>query len=434
MLKNYLQIATRNIKRDKIFSLINIVGLAVGVTCFITLSLYIINEFSYDKFNEKADQVYRIYVHSNINNIESNNSKTAAPTGATLLQNFPEVLSYTRIGYFGAHSLRYQDKVFREGDIYTADSTYFSVYTLPFLYGNPHTALTNPNSIVLTEKESKKYFGNDNPVGKSFIVDDNDSYLITGVMKDFPKNSHFRCKFLLSMSTYSISRSDYWLNLWYSTYIVLRSGTDIHEFENKMKSVVLNNVGPQAEKVLGVKLKDFFAKGNAYGFYLQPLTSIHLYSQHNYGIDLNTEWSDIDSSDIAYVYIFSAIALFILLIAVINFMNLATARSERRSKEVGIRKTLGSSKMKLMLQFIIESIFMSFLSVLISLVLIELLLPLFGNFVGRELKLEFFNNFYTIPLIVIFILIVGILAGSYPAFYLSSFKPVHILKSNSGQK
>ena len=142
MLKNYLQIAIRNMKRDRIFSIINIIGLAVGVTCFITLSLYIINEFSYDRFNEKADQIYRVYVHSDINNIESNNSKTAAPTGATLLQNFPEVISYTRIGYFGTHTLRFEDKVFREWDIYTADSTYFNVFTLPFLYGNPKTAFS----------------------------------------------------------------------------------------------------------------------------------------------------------------------------------------------------------------------------------------------------------------------------------------------------
>ncbi len=363
MLKNYFQIAIRNFQRDKIFSFINIAGLAVGITCFITLSLYIIYEFSYDRYNKKADQIYRVYVHSNINNIESNNSKTAAPLGAELLHEFPEAIAYTRIGYFGSHIFRYKDKEFKEWDIYTADSTYFEIFTLPFLYGNPKTALVHPNSIVLTEEMSKKYFGNENPVGKSFIVDDKGSYLITGVMKDFPKNSHFRCNFFLSMSTYPISQSNYWLNLWYSTYIVLKKGTDPHIFEDKMKNIVLNIVGPQAESILGVSIKNFFNKGNSYGFYLQPLTSIHLYSQRDYGIDLNTEWSSIDNSDIAYVYIFSAVALFILLIAIINFMNLATARSEKRSKEVGIRKTLGSSKFKLMVQFITESVFMSFLAV-----------------------------------------------------------------------
>ena len=267
MFRNYFQIAVRNMKRDKIFSIINIAGLAVGITCFIVLSLYIVYELNYDKYNKNSDQIYRVYVHSNINNVESNNSKTAAPLGRELKRDFPEVLNYARIGYFGSHNLRYKDKVFKEWDIYTADSAYFDIFTLPFIYGNSKTALVQPNSIVLTETNSKKYFGNEDPVGKSLIVDDTNSYLVTGVMHDYPKNSHFRCGFLLSMSTYPVSQSNYWLDLWYSTYILLRKGTDPHELENKLKNIVLNEVGPQAESILGVPLKAFFDKGNSYGFY-----------------------------------------------------------------------------------------------------------------------------------------------------------------------
>ena len=433
MLKNYLLIALRNIKRDKLFSIINIVGLAVGITCFITLLAFILYEFSYDTYNKKVDQIYRVYVHTDINNIESNNSKTAAPLGATLLREFPEVKKYTRIGYFKAHKFRYKDKVFKEWNIYAADSTYFEIFTLPFLYGNPKTALVHPNSIVLTETMSKKYFGNENPVGKSLIVDDSGTYLITGVMKDFPENSHFRCNFLVSMSTYPISQRNYWLDLWYTTYIVLKKGTDPKQIDNKMKKIVMDYVGPQGEAVLGVSLKDFFAKGNSYAFYLQPLKSIHLYSQRDYGIDLNTEWSSVNSSDIEYIYIFSAVAVFILLIAIINFMNLATARSEKRGKEVGIRKTLGSNRSKLILQFITESVLMSFIAVLIAAFLLQIILPLFGKFVGRDLSIDYFLNIYTIPVLIIFILFIGTLAGSYPAFYLSSFQPSYILKSSSGK-
>lgn len=433
MLKNNVLIAIRNMKRDKVFSFINITGLAVGITCFVTLSLFIIYEFSYDRYLKNADQIYRVYVHSNINNIETSNSKSGAPTGATLLHEFPEVLNYTRIGYFGAHKLRYNDKEFKEWKFYTADSTYFEVFSFPFVYGNRKTALVHPNSIVLTETMSKKYFGNENPVGKSFIADGKDSYLITGVMKDYPKNSHFRCDFLLSMSTYPISQSNYWLDLWYTTYIVLKKGTDPREFDKKMKQTVINYVGPQAEAVLGVPLKNFFAEGNSYDFLLQPLTSIHLYSQRDYNIDLNTEWGSIDSSDIAYIYIFSAVAVFILLIAIINFMNLATARSEKRGKEVGIRKTLGSNKFKLILQFITESVFMSFIAVFVAVLLLQITLPMFGKFVGRDLTIEYFLNPYTIPALILFVLIIGTLAGSYPAFYLSSFQPSHILKPASGK-
>ncbi len=433
MFNNYLKIAFRNLTRYKIFSLINILGLAVGITCCITLTLFIIDELSYDRFNKNADEIYRVYVHSNINGKESKNSKNAAPVGAVLKRDFPEVLSYTRIGYFGVHTLRYEDKLFREGRIYTADSTYFDIFTLPFLYGDPKSALNNPNSVVITETTSRRYFGDENPIGKSFIVDGNGTYLITGVMKDFPENSHFGCNILLSMSTYPINQSQYWFDLWYTTYILLKKGTDPHEFENKIKKTILDNVGPQAETILGVPQKDFFAKGNSYNYRLQPLTSIYLRSNRDYGIELNTEWGDTKKGDITYTYIFSAIVLFILMIAVFNFMNLATARSERRAKEVGIRKTLGSSKSKLVGQFITESTFTCFLSILVSIVFLQGVLPIFSKFVGKELKLEFFNNLYTIPSLILFTIVVGVLAGSYPAFYLSSFQPAHILKPSSGK-
>jgi putative ABC transport system permease protein len=447
MLKNYFQIAVRNLKKDRVFSFINIAGLAVGITCFIALSLYIIDELSYDRYNKNADQIYRIIVKQNINGIENTNSKTPGPLGPTLLSQLPETISFTRIGYFGQYRLRYKDKVFNEGNIYAVDSSFFDVFTLLFIEGNPKTALTRPNTMVITESAAKKYFGNENPVGKTLIIersfkadylnqeknyiDRSENFLITGLIKDFPKNSHFRCNFLSSTSTYEIN--NYWLDLWYSTYVVLKKGTDPAEYEKKLEKIVYQNVGPLAKSILGVSLEDFIKSGNTYSYRLQPLTSIYLYSQKEYGVDLNTEWGDIKNSDITYIYIFSAIAFFILIIAVINFMNLATARSERRSKEVGIRKTLGSNKFKLILQFVSEAIVMSFLSVLVALALLEIILPSFNSLIGKELKLSFFNNFYTIPLIIAFILFVGILAGSYPAFYLSSFQPVQVLKSNSAK-
>ena len=445
MLKSYFQIAIRNLKKDKVFSFINIAGLAVGVTCFLTLSLFIIDELNYDRFNKNFDQIYRVVVNQNINGIENTNSKTPGLLGPTLFNQLPETVSYTRIGYFGQYRLRYKDRVFNEGNIYAVDSSFFDVFTLSFIEGNLKTALTRPNTMVITETAAKKYFGNENPVGKTLIVEKSfkadylnkeksyinrsESFLITGLIKDFPKNSHFRTNFLSSISTFDINK--YWLDLWYSTYIVLKKGTDPVKYEKKLEKIVYANVGPLAKSILGVPLEDFIKAGNKYRYQLQPLSSIYLYSQRNYGIDLNTEWGDIKNSDINYVYIFSAIAFFILIIAVINFMNLVTARSERRSKEVGIRKTLGSNKLKLIWQFIGEAIVMSFLSVLAALALLEIILPLFNSLIGKELRLGFFNNFYTIPLLIAFILFVGILAGSYPAFYLSSFQPVQVLKSNS---
>ena len=430
-------------KRDKIFSFINIAGLAIGIVCFLTLALFILDELSYDNYNKNADQIYRVIVKQNINGIESINSKTPGPLGPTLLEQLPETVSYTRIGYYGQYRLRYKDKVFNEGNIYAVDSSFFDVFTLSFIEGDPRTALVNPNTMVITETAAKKYFGNENPLGKTLTVersfkadylnqdkgyvDRNESFLITGLIKDFPRNSSFRCNFLSSISTYKINK--YWLDLWYSTYIVLKKGTNAGEYEKKLQDIVYNKVGPLAKGILGVTLEDFIKAGNTYAYQLQPLKSIYLYSQKDYGIDLNTEWGDIKNSDITYVYVFSAIAFFILIIAVINFMNLVTARSEKRSKEVGIRKTLGSNKLKLIWQFIGEAILMSFLSVLLAIMLLEIILPLFNSLVGKELKLNFIN-FYTIPLLLVFIIIVGVLSGSYPAFYLSSFQPLHVLKSN----
>ena len=434
MLSNYLKIFTRTLARQKVFSFINITGLAIGITCFLILNLFVLDEQGFDKFNEKEDQIYRVIVHSRFNNEESTNSKSAAPLGAALKKDFPEVINYTRLGYFGQHKLRYNDKVFREGDIYTADSTYFDIFTMPFLYGDAKNSLKNPNSIVISETASKKYFWNENPVGKTFIVDDNASYLITGVIKDFPKKSHFSCNFLLAMSTYPETTAQDWLSTTYTTYLLLKKGTDPKEFNEKMKSTVLNYVGPQASAILGFSFSDFFKRGNSYSYHIQPLSSIYLYSQSEYGVDTNTEWGNIRQSKITYSYLFMAIGTFILLIAVFNFMNLATAKSEKRAREVGIRKTLGSDRQNLIFQFISESIFTCLLSVALSIVFTQLALPSFNDFVNRELSLNLLSSIYTIPVLLIFTCVVGIISGSYPAFYLSSFQSSHVLKSGTGNK
>jgi putative ABC transport system permease protein len=433
MFRNYFKIALRNLARNKVFSFINIVGLAVGITCFALLALFIVDELGYDEFNEKADQIYRVYVSSNVGGKVSTNSKTAGAIGEILKKDFPEVIDFTRIGYHGNYVIRYKDNLSRESRIYTADSSFFEIFTLPMIYGNAKTALEKPNSIVITETMSKKYFGNENPVGKTFIVDDTSSFLVTGLMKDFPKKSHFSCSALLSLSTYPPEENQFILNLWYSTYMLVREGINPKTLEEKMKKTVVDYVGPQVKAILGVSIEELAKKGDYYSYKLQPLTSIHLRSSRDYGIDPNTEWSDERTSDITYIYIFSAIAAFILLIAIINFMNLATARSEKKAKEVGIRKTLGSSRYKLIGQFISEAILMCFLSVIIALVLLQFVIPVFNQFVKKELSLELFNNFYTIPILIVFTIIVGTLAGSYPAFYLSSFMPAHVMKSNSGK-
>jgi putative ABC transport system permease protein len=433
MLKNYFIIAFRNLKKHKGYSLINILGLAVGISCCILILLYVRNELSYDKFYKNADSIYRVYVNSSINGQQSSNCKTAAPLGNTLVRDFPEVITSTRIGFFGNHVLKYKDNVYRERHLYTADSNFFDFFSLLLINGNPKTVLSQPNSIVMTQSAARKYFGNENPVGKILKADSQSSFMVTGLMEDFPSNSSFRCDILLSMSTYPAAHNSSWLNMSYTTFILLKKGTDPIYLQKKFEKIVNNNVGPEAESALGISFRDFLNKGNTWGFYLQPLTSIYLYSKSDYGIDPNTEWFDQNTSDIEYIYIFSAVAVFILLLAIINFINLTTARSETRSKEVGIKKTLGSNKTKLIGQFLTESIAVSLLSVLISLVLVEIVLPFFNQLAGMSLKLELFDSVFTIPFLVISAVIIGILSGSYPAFYLSSFKPVHLFKTSPGK-
>lgn len=430
MLKNYFIIAIRNLSKHKGYSLINILGLSIGIACCIVILLYVQNELSFDKFYKNSDSIYRVYVKSSINGQQSCNCKTAAPLGNIIVRNFPEAIASTRIGFFGNHVLKYKDKVHRESHLYTADSNFFDVFSLPLIKGNPQTVLTQPNSIVMTQSAAQKYFGNVNPVGKILKADHQNSYLVTGLMKDFPLNSSFRCDILLSMSTYPVTKNNNWLDMWYITYLVLKKGTNPIIFQNKLQKIVNDNVGPQVESALGISFRDFLNKGNTWGFYLQPLTSIYLYSKTYYGIDPNTEWYDQNTSDIEYVDIFSAVAVFILLLAAINFINLTTARSETRAKEVGIKKTLGSSKTTLIGQFLTESIVVTLISVLLSIALIEIIQPFFNQLADKNLKLELLNNVYTIPFLIIAAVGIGLLSGSYPAFYLSSFRPVHLFKSN----
>jgi putative ABC transport system permease protein len=432
MIKNYFLVALRNIGKHKTYSLINIIGLSIGITCFIVLSLFIIDESGYDSCYKNADQIYRVCVRTAINGKESYNSKSPAPAGATFKRDFPEVLAYTRVGYFGKHNFKYVNKSFGESDVYTADSTFFAVFQLPFIYGDSKTALTNPNSVVITKTISKKIFGNENPVGKT-ITSNGLAFLVTGLIDGFPKNSSFGCDYLVSMSTNPASQENIWLSLYYSTYIILKDGTDPQSLENKLNKVVYNYVGPQLESFLGVPLKVFISKGNNFNFFLQPLKSIYLYSQRDYQIDPNSEWPATKNSDVTDTYIFASIAVFLLLIAVFNFMNLATARSVRRAKEVGIRKTLGSNKFRLIVQFITESITTCFFSIILSLGLVKIVLPSFNNFFEKDLALNLFDNLYTVPILLLFTVVIGLLAGSYPAFYLSSFHPVQILKSGTGR-
>ena len=420
MLRNYFRVALRNLRNYKAYSFINIAGLSVGIACCIMIALYVQNELSYDKFNVNADRICRPRFLGRANGQDMNMATSPVAMGPTVYRDLPDVESYTRLSAASA-VVRYKDKTFTEERFFGADSTVFDVFTFPLVAGNPKTALTQPNTVVITESIAHKYFGDENPIGKILDVGKQYELAVTGVMKDVPQDSHLHPDFLASLTTLTDSRSPAWLGNNYYTYFLLRKGVSLDEFRKEFNEEVVKYVGPQFKGVFDISLDQFKTAGNKYGYTLQPLTSIHLHSHLEYEIEPN--------GSVTYVYIFMAIAIAILLIACINFINLSTARSERRAKEVGVRKTLGSTRSFLVGQFISESVLMSLVATLLAVGIVELLLPLFSSIANKKMSFSIFSDPLSIPLLLGFALLVGIISGGYPAFYLSSFRPVDVLKS-----
>ncbi len=422
MLRNYLQVALRNLRNSKSYSVINVVGLAVGIACFIIIALFVRDELGYDRYSKNVDQVYRPGFTATFHGREIESAMSPAPMGPTVFQDFPEVATYARLHYEGGTLVRYDNKTFVNQQLIWADSTVFGVFTLPFVAGNPRTALDRPNTLVITESAARRYFGQDSPIGKILDVGNGSKYIVTGVIKDIPRNSHFHADLLGSLCTLKDSRNPNWMSNNYYTYFLLKKGADAKEFRRRLNRELVDHAGPQVKAVTGVSIEQFLAAGNRVGYNLQPLKSIHLYSHVDYELEQN--------GSISTVYVFSTIAIAILLIACINFVNLATARSEKRAKEVGIRKTLGSPRSHLIWQFIAESVMMSGGSVIIAVGIVELLLPVFNNVADKQLSLDLLSNAWSIPLLVALAVAVGVAAGTYPALYLSSFHPIDVFKSN----
>ncbi|MFA5971332.1 MAG: ABC transporter permease [Lentimicrobiaceae bacterium] len=428
MIRSYLKTAWRNLIRNPKISAINIGGLAIGLACTIILYLYASSEFGYDGYYKNADRIYRAYTHISLNGAESNSAKSSPPLAETLRTQFPEVESNTLVGYENAYDVRYKDKTFREYRIYTADSNYFKVFDHPVIKGNASEALSMPNEVVITETTAKRYFGDADPVGKQLLLNDTLALMVTAVMTDFPENSHFNADMLMSMSTLRGKNNENWLALGYSNFVMLKKGTDVKAMEQKLNVLVDKSAGPQIEKLLNVHYSAFKSTGNTFEMKLQPLREVYLYSKERYGIDPNTEWGHSRTGNILYVRIFIASALFVLLIAIFNFMNIATARSEKQAKETGIRKTLGSARWQLMIRYFTESMMTTGISVIIALCIVYATLPWFNQLIGKTAKLNLFENIWSIPILLLFTMAVGIFAGSYPAIFLSAFQPVETLK------
>ncbi|RYZ53703.1 MAG: ABC transporter permease, partial [Chitinophagaceae bacterium] len=419
MFRNYMKIAFRNTWKNKGYSAINIFGLAAGLATCLLILLFVVDELSYDRFNEKADRIYRVDTEINFGGSHQHMAVTTDPLGATIKADFPQVEQYVRFRDYGGFRVKKDNENVQEARVVHADKTLFDVFTFPLLAGNAGTALADPSSIVITEAMARKYFGSTDVVGKTLRVDDNRDYTVSAVMKNMPAQSHFQYDFIVPLHTEE-SRQGNWLSHNFATYIVLKKGADEKKLAAQLPGFVKKYVGPQAQSFLSASYDELEKAGSYIRYSLTPLTGIYLHS--NKAAELGRR------GNIQYVYIFSAIALFILLIACVNFMNLSTARSANRAKEVGVRKVLGSDKRNLVAQFLTESIFISFLSMLIAVCLAQLLLPLFNELAGKTVTLGLFTKPWLLPSLLALMLLVGLLAGSYPSFYLSSFQPVTVLK------
>ncbi|MCW3118970.1 MAG: FtsX-like permease family protein [Chitinophagaceae bacterium] len=413
MIKNLLLVALRNFKRDKWYSLLNILGLMIGITFSLFLIFYIKDELGYDRSNKKADRIYR--VNSYIKEADKDTMKWAVtpyPLGPTLSKDYPEVEEAVR--FVGNGKTMYKNGALRfyEDKVFYCDSNLFNVFTHQFIEGNPATALIEPNSLVLTQSVAEKFFGkNKNYVGKTLQNDKGEIYKITAVIKDVPKNSHLIFNVLISASTLPKDFANNWGGFGFYTYVLLRPNTNAAIFEKKLL--------PMYDKYMA----SLFAKFNVkIRLGIQPVTAIHLHS------DMANEPEELGS--ISYIYIFAAVALFMLIIACINYMNLTTARSARRAKEIGIRKVTGSSKSQLVAQFLVESLLTAMLALVLSLGLIALFLPMFNTLSGKFISFQSLLEPGTFLILLGIVLFVGLGGGSYPAFYLSKFNPVSILKGS----
>lgn len=422
MLGNFFKIAFRNFIKHKTNTFINIAGFAIGLASCILILLYVSYELSYDRFHEKADDIYRISVRGTVGGNEFNQAVTSPPMGHALVNDYPEVLNSVRLQASDNMLIRNKEIIFIENNFIWADSTFFEIFSYNMLYGNPETALDAPHTIVLTEKLAQKYFGRVDVVGETMEFEDYTPYKITGVCENPPLNSHFSFDMLASLSSLGYHNSPYWLNHSFYTYLLLQEGYNPGELKTKFPGLIEKYIGPQLQEILGQTMEQFTGEGGIFEYSLQPLVDIHLKSDLEYEIEAN--------GNITYVYIFSIIALFILVIACINFMNLSTASSTTRAREVGVKKVLGSNIGQLVRQFLTESIILTTIAMGFALLLTFLLLPYFNEIAGKEFVFSLISEWYTIPVILVTIIFVGTIAGIYPAFYLSSFEPVKVLKTS----
>ncbi len=429
MYKNYLKIAWRSLKKQPFFTFLNTFGLAIGIAGGLLISLFVYDELSFDKMHADADRIYRIDMDIKFGGAEMKSSEASAPMAAAMQRDFPQVEKTVRFRNQGSALIRKTGTQTNTKELHVtfADSTFFEMFGIDLLVGDPKTALVEPKTLVLTRSAAEKHFGVQNALGQSLLLNNSETYTVTGVMEDFPRNSLLRDHTVfMALSGYAYLRPDDWGSNNYFTFIKLLPNTNVEDIQEPLQGMLEKYMLPWAQQYFpGMSAESFKAAGNYLRYYTMPLTDIHLYSNKD------SEFSP--NSSIQNVYILSFIGLFLIILASVNFMNLATAHSLKRAKEVGVRKTLGSNKIDLVRQFLTESGLISFISLLVAFILAIVVLPYFNDLSGKELSIPFTNPFFWLILFSATVLL-GLFSGSYPAFFMSRFMPVTVLKGGGQSK
>lgn len=421
MIKSLFKYSFRAFKRQKAYVFINISGLAIGLACSLIIALFIRYELSFDRYNEKKERIYRVILNGKIGGQEVTVTSTASPIGPTMKNEFPEVENFLRMNGWGETILRYEDDCFTEEAFIQADSSFFDFFSIPLIRGQKEQVLNHAHTLVLSESTAKKIFGDQDPVNRMVKVgNDSTLYRITGIMEDIPETTHFNANVIGSFMTNPRAADNQWLSNSFETYVLLHPNSDPQKVNERFSGMIVKYVGPLVQQYFGISMQDFLGQGNKYNMFLQNLSDIHL--------DPSIEQDLKPANDPKYLWIFGSIAILIIIIASINFMNLSTAQASKRAREVGIKKVSGSTKGYLITQFLVETVILSFLALLLTILLVETTLPYFNRILGITLQVGYLSNWYTLPLMIAFALIVGVVAGSYPAFYLSSFNPYMVLK------
>ena len=422
MTGNFLKVAIRIFYKYRSYTLVNIFALAIGLSSSIIIFLYVQNEYNYDRFHQNVNNIYRIGIRGHVSGNKLNHAVTSSRLAPTLIEEFPEIERALRVGRFGAWLVRYNEIKHNEDNIIFADSSFFELFSFDLAEGDPTRVLDKPESIVLSRQAALRYFGQETAIGKKLRIENDSTYYeVTGIMEDIPQNSHMHFDMVASLSTlYKYISGDTWIINNFYTYIQVKDGTDEQFLKEKVNKLIEKYVEPAYYKMLDINENEI-AQTDRYEFVLQPLREIHLKS------NFEVEFEPV--GNISYVYIFSAIALLILIVACINFMNLATATTANRAKEVGIRKIAGSDKKILIRQFLIESFLITLLSLVMALLLVELFLPLFNNYINLNLSLGQLATPKGFLLLIALVAIVGMFAGLYPAFFLSSFDPIIVMRT-----